>query len=396
MTVMRNLPPLPEVVHQLLNVMRNEKASANDVAKVLSSDQTLAGKVLKLVNSSFYGVSQEVTTISRAVVILGFSGVRNLALSLGSVEALLRMNEGPQATEFWAHAMANAAAAQSLASYIKTQSDPEEAFLAGLMHDIGAYVLATAVPDVYQEICAAKEGSRLDREREATGFTHTQVGQAILQFWELPQAFCDAARNHHDSEICAGNEQPLTTLVALADVLACVHGGSFEEPATETSLSRLMNRAGLSINEVRQGLRDMEKKIFDMETFMKIAGPGETGARKVAPAQGMTSVVVTTDGQRRDWVTCLLEHFGNTIFPMDTYFQGQAGSDEVDVVLVDPQCMTHQKFEELLTFLGGRQARVVLLIEEDGVTPQGGQDFPALPFVFSRSQFKRILATQPV
>ena len=95
-SVMRNLPPLPEVTRQLLLVIANEDSSAQDVSKILASDQALAGKVLKLVNSSFYGVQQEVTTISRAVVMLGFTGVRNLALGFGSISALQKMGGDPQ------------------------------------------------------------------------------------------------------------------------------------------------------------------------------------------------------------------------------------------------------------------------------------------------------------
>ncbi|PID80109.1 HD family phosphohydrolase, partial [bacterium DOLZORAL124_64_63] len=91
MSVMRNLPPLPQVTTQLLAVINDNDSSADDVTKVLSADGLLAGKVLKLVNSSFYGVTHEVTTVSRAVVLLGFTGIRNLALGFGTVDALKKL-----------------------------------------------------------------------------------------------------------------------------------------------------------------------------------------------------------------------------------------------------------------------------------------------------------------
>ncbi len=96
----------------------------------------------------------EVTTISRAVVMLGFTGVRNLALGFGSLDALAKLDGKLDMTDFWRHAMANAAAAQALAPLVNRRTDPEEAFIAGLMHDIGAYVLASAVPDEYAAILA--------------------------------------------------------------------------------------------------------------------------------------------------------------------------------------------------------------------------------------------------
>ncbi|NCQ35401.1 HDOD domain-containing protein, partial [bacterium] len=227
-SVMRNLPPLPEVTRQLLLVIGDEDSSAQDVSKVLASDQALAGKVLKLVNSSFYGVQQEVTTISRAVVMLGFTGVRNLALGFGSISALQKLGGDLDMQHFWAHAVANGAAAQIMAPLANRRTDPEEAFLAGLMHDIGAYVLATAVPESYGPILELPGPKRMDAEREMCGMTHAQVGQGLLKFWDLPTDFTKAARFHHDIAQATDPEQPLTGLVALADVLACVHGGDFE------------------------------------------------------------------------------------------------------------------------------------------------------------------------
>ena len=183
MSVMRNLPPLPEVTRQLLSVMRDDDSSADDVTKVLSGDGSLAAKVLKLVNSSFYGVPSEVTTISRAVVIPGFTGIRNLALGFGTVQALSKMSSSMDMTAYWSHAMSTAVAAQSLAPLVTRRTDPEEAFIAGLMHDIGAYVLATSVPETYGDIVKAPASKRLLLEQEETGMTHAKAGQGLRDFF---------------------------------------------------------------------------------------------------------------------------------------------------------------------------------------------------------------------
>jgi len=252
MTVMRNLPPLPEVTRQLMSVLNNENASASDVGKVLSSDQALAGKVLKLVNSSFYGVPREVTTISRAVVILGFTGIRNLALGFGSVEAMQKMNNGVDMNAFWQHALANGAACQALVPFLKQRMDPEEAFIAGLMHDVGAYVLATAVPDIYRPILEGRASNRLEREAVEIGLTHAQVGQGLLQFWQLPEPFCDAARFHHDVQKATDGQRPLTNLVGLADVMAGIHGGSYEIPGSEAEMLGMMHGLGVGLTDIRE------------------------------------------------------------------------------------------------------------------------------------------------
>lgn len=393
MTVMRNLPPMPQVTQKLLAVMRDENSSANDVTKVLSSDQALAGKVLKLVNSSFYGVPQEITTISRAVVMLGFTGVRNLALGFGSVEVLNKLSKNLDVRGFWSHAMSNAVAAQALAPLANRRTDPEEAFIAGLMHDIGAYVLAAAVPDDYKEIMA-QEGNILELEREATGFTHAQIGQGLIQFWGLPEAFANAARYHHDIKTACEEDQPLTALVALADVLACIHGGSFESPASEADLSKLLATTGITSDQLSTVLLSMDQKLEDMSAFMSISGAGAAGDAVPEAIEKRLSCVVTTDEGRREWVQTLLKHFGHDLFPMESYFNQVAGSEGVQLVLVDPQCLTAQQIERLTKYLATQSADVVMLYEKGTGVSEAIRPFPRLDFIFSRDDLRQVLAMQ--
>nr|MEE4266796.1 HDOD domain-containing protein [Candidatus Krumholzibacteria bacterium] len=395
MTVMRNLPPLPAVTRQLLAVMRDENSSADDVTKVLSSDQALAGKVLKLVNSSFYGVPTEVTKISRAVVLLGFTGVRNLALGFGSMDALSKLTGKMDMTEFWSHAMANAAGAQSLAPFVKRRTDPEEAFIAGLMHDIGAYVLAAAVPDEYMKIMAEPAEDRLSLESEKMGLNHAQVGQALLKFWELPEAFSNAARYHHDMTVATSGDQPLTTLVALADVMACVHGGAFENPVTEAQLGKLMSTEGVGADQMCQAMQGMDQKIEEMEVFMQIAGTA-AGGKDVNPLAFLKSVaLVTTDDDRVQWLTAVMSNFEVGVFPAQAFFNQEAGSQEVGLAMVDPQCLTAQQVDQLVPFLESQPARVVVLAEPDTGVPAALQSYPQLGFVFSRSQLAEACRLQP-
>lgn len=395
MSVMKNLPPLPAVTRQLLHVMRDENSSAADVAKVLSSDQALAGKVLKLANSSFYGVPSEVTTISRAVVIMGFTGVRNMALGLGTTSALRDLGGDRDMTSFWSHAMANAAAAQVLAPHLNRRVDPEEAFLAGLMHDIGAYVLATAVPDEYAAVLAAEGGDRMQLEKEAVGFNHAQVGQGLLKYWELPQPFCDVARYHHDMDMATANDQPLTNLVALADIMACVHGGDFESPASESDLTRLMKAAGLSATSLKLGMQGMDQKIEEMQDFMQIAGGGRNEALS-SLEPGAKCVVVTMDDQRRDWTNTLLEHFGYDLFGMEQFFNQVAGSDDVRLVMVDPQTLTKDQVARLMPFLDGQTADVCILAETGTTPPDFLAEYPSMGFIFTRHQLNRLLESAKV
>lgn len=395
MSVMRNLPPLPAVTRQLLSTLGNDNASANDVATVLSSDQALAGKVLKLVNSSFYGVPREVTTISRAVTVLGFSGVRNLALGFGSVEMMRSLNNSVDMRAFWAHALATGAAAQSLAMFGARRIDPEEAFLAGLMHDIGAYVLAAAVPEIYAPILEDHTGERTAAEASAIGMTHAQVGQGLLQFWELPEAFGNAARYHHDIARATDGEQPLTGLVALADVLATVWARACEPTPCEADLRALIKAHSPNTERLRTALEGMQQKIVDTAEFMQLALPdlGLDVAGK--GAQSALCVVITTEDDRREWTEMVLAQLGHRIFPMQSFFNLEQGSQDVELALLDSQCLSRQQMDQLLPFLRDNSVNSALMMDQGVHMPRGAEHLPAVPAVFTRVHIEHLLSLQP-
>lgn len=393
MSVMRNLPPLPAVTRQLMSVLASENATANEVARVLSSDQALAGKVLKLVNSSYYGMPTEVTTVSRAVVVLGFTGVRNLALSFGSLETLRALSTSIDMHMFWSHSLATGAAAQNLALLGQRRIDPEEAFLAGLMHDIGAYVLAAAVPDIYAGVMADPRPDRLAAEAEAVGMTHAQVGQGLLQFWELPEAFTNAARYHHDLARATDGQQPLTGLVALADVLATVWGGANEPTPSEADLQALITAHCPQRERLRSALECMQQKITDTAEFMRIALP-DLGLRAGSGAdrEGTVCVVITTEDERRDWSELVLRQLGYRPYPMQDFFNQDQGSQDVGLVLLDGQCLSRQQIDQLMPFLRDVGAPAALMLDPGVHVPRGMDHLPVVPVIFTRGHLEQILS----
>ncbi len=355
----------------------------------------LAAKVLKLVNSSFYGVAAEVTTISRAVVLLGFSGIRNLALGFGTVEALSEMGSKSDMTDYWAHAMATATAAQALAPLVNRRTDPEEAFIAGLMHDIGAYVLAASVPESYGDIIMLPASERLRKEQDVAGFTHAKVGQGLLKFWDLPEVFSNAARYHHDVEVTSGEDQPLTSLVALADILATIHGGSLITDASENDLNRMCGAVGIKPEHLCTTLNTIAQKIGEMAKFMKISGAGSSLEKAENKIPTMTCVVVTTDESRRNLVECLLKHLGHETFPMDSYFNQEPGGSEVGLVLVDPQALSRDQLDRLAVYLVDQSTSMGVLVENGTTIPDSMTAWPTINFIFGRRQLAEIIQMQP-
>ncbi len=395
---MKNLPPLPVVTQKLLQVINDDLSSASDVNDVLAADQALAGKVLKLANSSFYGQSKEVSTITRAVVVLGFSGVRNLALGLGAVQALQKLGGDLDMEHFWGHALASAAGAQAMAPVIGQAIDVEEAFIAGLMHDIGQIVLASAAPEEFSAVMASDAANLINIEKETYGMSHTQVGQKLLQYWQLPEPLSSSVRFHHSIQTVTSGEQPLTALVALADVLACVHGGAFEKPIAEADLSKLNKAFGLTLDDFHRALNSMDEKIDTMREFLQIADVSVDESAVAAPPETVVASVVSSDPERSQWTKGLLEYFGNRIFPMKPFFAQDPGADDVQLVLLDPQCLTKPQMTKIRTFLASRPVKVAVLVGDEGgnLTYELTAEYPSLPFIFSRQDLLNLLQTQPV
>lgn len=395
MQAMRELPSLPLVVHKLLTVMNDPRSSLDDVTRVLSSDQALAGKVLKLVNSPFYGMSGEVSTISRAVLVMGYSGLRSVATGFGMATALAKLGGGRSLAEFWNHSLATAAGGQIFAeSRRDTAPDPEEAFVAGLLHDVGHVVLASAVPDAYAEAQAAALGvaEPLLAERAVMGMDHTQVGQKLLQYWKLPEALQDTARRHHSVEICGGNSQPLTTIVAIGDTLARLHGSAFEPSLNEEEVSRLLRPWQFGVGAIGGVLDEMTRRVAQMGDFLKIATTDAGPAAPVSTEPRCPAVVIGLDDARVHWVSAFLGHAGHPLLSSRDFINREPGAQDVKLVVLDPGSLSHEKLAKLLAFLRPQPLRVCILNTGDG---SAGLEilakYPRLPYAFSHTDIDRLL-----
>ena len=181
------LPSLPTV--KVLELAKQSNASVSSVAKVISSDPALSAKVLKTINSSFYGLPLQVSTIDRALVLLGMQSVKTLALGFslaGSSNS--RRSSKFNHTRFWRQSLFSAVAARAVAKAVKHQ-DPEEAFLAGLLSDIGTLAMHWALAREYDVLLEASEGDQIElvrRSREKFDLDHAQVGGAMAEHWNFP------------------------------------------------------------------------------------------------------------------------------------------------------------------------------------------------------------------
>lgn len=194
-----DLPTLPFIAAKLLDTLADDNASAVDVARILASDQAASARLLRLANSAAYSPSRPVATVRDAIVLIGFAAVRRIALGLAVLD---NYTSGPPVsgldyTRLWLHALATGAAARELAP--RMRKDGEEAFMAGLLHDVGKVMLATGAPEEYSRAVGLSERMPLiEAEREVFGFDHGAVAGILLAEWQFPGSVIDAAAHHHE------------------------------------------------------------------------------------------------------------------------------------------------------------------------------------------------------
>ncbi len=217
------IPTLPTVFSQLSDAMTNPRVSNDDVTKIISSDQAASIKVLKVVNSAFYGFAGRIDTISRAIMYLGLNEVRNLILAL-SVINLFKKNKtllNFRPSEFWSHSIAVGIITRLVGSSIEVKN-LENYFIAGILHDIGKLVFFEFAEEDYIKVLTFVEEKKClikDAEKEVFGFDHSTLGDLLCEKWKIPNSIRNAIRYHH-SGISDASTNQLVSSVHIADIAA--------------------------------------------------------------------------------------------------------------------------------------------------------------------------------
>ena len=199
---LKQLPSLPSAVSGVLASFADEDIDIERIAAHIARDQGLTARVLRVANSSFYGLQTRVGTINDAVVVLGFRAVRSMALAVG-MSGVFRVEQchGFDAAAYLRHGVGTGLAARLLAPL--AGQNPDLAFVGGLLHDIGQLVLAAAFPQQFEEALAYQrheDGFAIDAEREILGIDHAEVGGMLADTWHFPAALCEAVAGHHQPQ----------------------------------------------------------------------------------------------------------------------------------------------------------------------------------------------------
>ncbi len=199
-----SLPSLPAAAVEVLDLTRDTNVNLRQVADVIQNDPALTAKILKTINSSYYGLSRPCPTILRALTYLGLNTVKSLVLGFSLVDITKSCDTDFDFSQYWQRSLYAAAAARRIAA-MHQKTDAEEVFIAALMQDIGMLGLQMTLPHDYGEIISKTDNDhcRLAAvEQEAIKLDHAEVGGAFAARWRLPEHLADAIRHHHDADNC--------------------------------------------------------------------------------------------------------------------------------------------------------------------------------------------------
>ena len=216
-----DLPTLPRTVLKITELVNDPKSSAEDLARIITDDQVLTARLLKLVNSSFYGFPQRISTVTGAIVLLGFDAIRSLLLTTSVFDLFANRNRKKKEDQerFWDHSLGCAVGAKVIGNYLR-HDKIEELFVSGLLHDIGKIVEMMFLPDEFNNVVATVNKENIlmtTAEHKVLGFNHAEVGKLLVEKWNLPVKLVQVIAHHHQPQN-AGNFALEAAIVHLADI----------------------------------------------------------------------------------------------------------------------------------------------------------------------------------
>lgn len=377
----REVPPLPVVVHQLLALMRDAGCTSEEISRLVGTDQALAARVLGLVNSSFYGLPGRVSTISAAVLILGHSALKSLAVGMSVAGHLNALLPADRRRAFWRHSLATAAGAELIARS-EGLPEPEEAFTAGLLHDVGHLILMVALPEGHAAAGQAGALGNVEREREIIGIDHCRAGRHLLQHWKLPPILLECVRLHHARNSCCSAEHRLLATVALADRLARAVDAPGEDPEADSDvldLVRSQTSRAFDLAATVQGIRERMSEAtiaLQLSDLDSAAGDG--------PPESLSVVILSNDPLRQDWLAAMAAAAGASARTLRDWLSAPSPDDTV--LICDTEGMDPARLQRLRPLLerAGPHLRWVGS-DHDGIAAVGSR---RISLVFSASDLR--------
>jgi putative nucleotidyltransferase with HDIG domain len=272
----QDLPTIPIILSRLMHLSTSEDTSINEIVEVIKHDQALTTRILRVANSAYYSPREKVTTIDRALVILGFDRILALALSVSLINHFSPKSrcEGFELGLFWAHTIAVAVFSEILARQWDS-IDPGDAFTAGILHDIGKLVMLIYFEEEFKQVLKKAADAKIDfflAEMSELGVNHAFVASILLRHWDIPEILVGAIENHHQL-LVPEDDLRLTACVNFANFAAKYipigKSGSqyFDPPSLE-----LHRRTGYSVAEFKAYLQEMKDHQDEVYSLISALG----------------------------------------------------------------------------------------------------------------------------
>lgn len=273
------MPVLSTTVTKVLDICNRPDTSPNDLNKIISLDPVLTGRVLKLINSAYYALPNQISSLTRAIIMLGINTVKNLALSTAVLNAMKghKSQQILPADQFWTHSLSVGVTAKALAAKSGISfAQREDYFVAGLLHDLGKIPLVECFADDYENVIQQTREHQTPlfaAERVVFGFDHGWVGKMIAEKWKLSNTIVDCLNFHHESEKASEETFVLVAIVEAANIFSNNHAiGSAGDSNPDTShladILQKINLAWETIDELEDQVLDEVEKA---QAFIKVS-----------------------------------------------------------------------------------------------------------------------------
>ena len=266
----KNVPTLPGIFEKISHVIESSSTGIEDIAKVISSDQALSAKILRIVNSVFYGFPGRISNLTHALIILGVDVVKGLVLSTSVFDIILAKGFHG----LWEHSLGCAVTARVIAKQTN-DPNPEEVSIAALLHDIGKVIIKIELPEESSHIDQTVEKRQIstyEAEEEILGFNHTDIGNWICQEWHLPHNLSDPITYHHRPNLSRSAQRP-TAITHIADALIKGIGFGF---AGDNLVPQIHPKAweelDISDSLLEEIIKEMDDRLEDAEDFLSDNG----------------------------------------------------------------------------------------------------------------------------
>lgn len=260
----QSLPTLPPIAAKLNKMVEDEDITANQLGNVIERDQVLTSKLLKMVNSSFYGFPQRISTVANAIVLLGINVIKTLIVTSSIFEMMQSSDVG-----LWEHSLGCATIA-SLIAKKKGLKNPEEVSTAALLHDLGKVVVRAELPSEYDALLALVEQKGIsvrEAEEELLGVSHSEIGGWLVHQWNLPDRLVLPITWHHRPEE-APDHRDVTAILHFSDILVRAVGFGFGGDMWVPPLNQdAWKRIKLSKSEMKELLVELDEKLIELQDF---------------------------------------------------------------------------------------------------------------------------------